>query len=243
MRVPSYDELWRRSHGASHEKIMREEELDKNLNEPGSEHDRVWSNLPWFVNQTLSADEQREAAAHLSSCLTCRRELAGLRTLQNVVAARTLEPRREAALDRLHERMNENTESRRIFPWAAAAVLAIVTGLTALVALNTGLIGSSGGTSAFITLGSRTITMVDDNVASARIVFDQDMTELQLRKLLLAVDAELIDGPTPRGAYTIAFPEIDSSTGMHSAVAVLRESKRVIFVEPIVSIGGSGRED
>jgi hypothetical protein len=140
--------------------------------------------------------------------------------------------------------MVASANPRRVFPWAAAAVLAIVTGLTGMVALNTGLIGSGSGAGAFNTLGSRTIMMVDDNVSRARIVFDRDMTELQLRKLLLAVGAEMIDGPTPRGAYTIAFPEITSSnTDMRSAVAILRESKRVIFVEPIVSIGSSSRED
>ena len=113
-----------------------------------------------------------------------------------------------------------------------------------MVALNTGLIGSGSGAGAFNTLGSRAIMMIDDNVFRARIVFDQDMTELQLRKLLLAVDAEMIGGPTPRGTYTIAFPEITrSNTNMQSAVTILRASKRVIFVEPILSIGGSGRED
>ena len=219
-----------------------DKETSKNLTALGAEHDRVWANLPWFVNATLSAAEQREATVHLSSCLVCHRALAGLRALQNAVTGRTAEPRCEAALDRLHERMVEGANPRRVFPSAAAAVLAIVTGLTGMVALNTGLIGSGDG--AFNTLGSRTIMMVDDNVARARIVFDQDMTELQLRKLLLAVDAEMIDGPTPRGAYTIAFPEITSSnTDMQSAVAILRESKRVIFVEPIVSIGSSSRED
>lgn len=214
-------------------------ETSKNLTALGAEHDRVWANLPWFVNESLSTPEQREAIVHLSSCLVCRRELSGLRALQNAITGRTAEPRREAALDRLHERMVASAIPRRIFPWAAAAVLTIVTGLAGMVALNTGLSGSGSGAGAFNTLGSRAITMIDDNVFTARILFDQDMTELQLRKLLLAVGAEMIDGPTPRGAYTIAFPELTSNNDMQSAVTILRASKRVIFVEPILSIGGS----
>ena len=217
--------------------------LDDGVALLGAEHDRVWSNLPWFVNQTLNADEQNEAAAHLSICLVCRRELNGLNALQNAVTARTSEPRCEAALNRLHERMNESAERSRVIPWAAAAVLAIVTGLTGVMAFNTGLIGTGGSNGAFITLGARTIMMVDDDIARARIVFEQDMTELQLRKLLLSMDAELIDGPTPRGAYTIALPKLIDNAELHGAVAKLRESKRVIFVEPIVPIGASRRED
>ena len=111
------------------------------------------------------------------------------------------------------------------------------------MAVNTGLIGSTDGTGDYLTLGARTVVMGDDDVAKARIVFDQDMTELQLRKLLLAVDAELIDGPTPRGAYTIALPSITGSLEQQSAVEKLRESKRVIFVEPVVAIGASRQQN
>jgi hypothetical protein len=96
----------------------------------------------------------------------------------------------------------------RAYPWAAAAVLVIVTGLAGLINLNSGLTGDAQGTNRYITLGSRTIELVDEQIITARIVFDQDVTELQLRELLLLAQAELIDGPTPRGAYTITLPKV-----------------------------------
>jgi anti-sigma factor RsiW len=38
--------------------------------------DKARELIPWYVNGTLSGDEGREIAAHLSSCPSCREELA-----------------------------------------------------------------------------------------------------------------------------------------------------------------------
>jgi len=217
--------------------------LEMGLDAHDREHGRVWSTLPWFVNGTLNDDECRDVETHLSVCLVCRREAAALRALAEAVASRTLEPKCEAALDRLHERLDDTSRPGLVFPWAGAAVLAVITGLAGLVAVNTGLVGSGAQANVYNTLGVRTIEVLDDARPKARIVFDQDMTEWQLRELLLAVDAELIDGPTPRGAYTIAMPHVSRSEDVRAAVAKLRQSNRVIFVEPIVAVAGQRGKD
>jgi hypothetical protein len=206
-------------------------------------HARVWPNLPWFVNGTLEAGERRDTESHLATCLVCRREATALGALQDSVASPALDPRCEAALGRLHERIEENERGARVFPRAAAAVLIIVTGLTGLVAMHTGSIGSRDGGKAYRTLGARSIALDRDNVPRARIVFEQDVTERQLRELLLAVDAELIDGPTPRGTYTIAMPRITRIEDLHAAMTNLRQSKRVIFVEPVAYPGSERSGD
>jgi hypothetical protein len=198
-----------------------------------AEHERVWSTLPWLVNGTLSVVEQQRVERHSSTCLVCRREVLALGALREAMASRTLEPKCETALVRLHERI-DNDAAGRIFPWAAAAVLAVVTGLVGLAAINIGLIPLRDQDNAYSTLGARSIELDDDTVAKARIVFEHDVTERQLRELLLAFDAELIDGPTPRGAYTIGMPRVTRSEELQAVVASLRQSKRVIFVEPVV---------
>jgi predicted anti-sigma-YlaC factor YlaD len=38
--------------------------------------DKVRELIPWYVNKTLTGDEAREVASHLTSCPTCREELA-----------------------------------------------------------------------------------------------------------------------------------------------------------------------
>jgi hypothetical protein len=212
-------------------------DFENTLNAYDAEHDRVWSNLPWFVNQSLAAEEHDEAKTHLSTCLVCRREVVGLNALQEAISTRRSDPKCESALDRLHERLDGSESHTREFPWAAAAVLVIVTGLAGIINLNSGLTGDPIGTNAYSTLGARSIEMIDENIVTARIVFDQDITELQLRELLLSAQVELIDGPTPRGAYTIVLPDVRRGADLQSAVGKLRGSKRVLFVEPIVGIG------
>jgi len=38
-------------------------------------HDDVWILLPWYVNQTLSDEQQEMVEGHLKVCGTCRRAL------------------------------------------------------------------------------------------------------------------------------------------------------------------------
>lgn len=202
-----------------------------------AQHDRVWENLPWFANNTLGDEERRESASHLSICLVCRREVDGLKALHEAMASRNLEPQCESALDRLHERLDESTRATPAVPWAAAAVLAIVTGLAGLININSGLMGSVSGNNAYMTLGARTTQLIDNKIVTARIVFDEGVTEFQLRELLLSAEAEMVDGPTARGAYTIAMPKVRRGEDLQAAVAKLRDSDRVLFVEPIIGLG------
>jgi hypothetical protein len=218
-------------------------DLKSGVDRLDAEHEQVWLNLPWYVNDTLAAPEHAAAQKHLSVCLVCRREAAALRSMQRVLVARTLDPQCEAALQRLNARLDRNAAGERLFPWAAAAVLVLVTGLTGLVGLNTGLGGKTETNKAYITLGTRTTEMADTSFVTARIVFDHDVTELQMRKLLLAADAELVDGPTTRGAYTIALSAASASDDLQAALSILRESKQVLFVEPIIAVGASRRPE
>ncbi|MGR9089020.1 MAG: anti-sigma factor family protein [Gammaproteobacteria bacterium] len=208
-----------------------------------AEHERAALNLPWYVNGTLNEAEQADVRAHLAQCLVCRRELAALQVLSSAVAARTREPRTEAALARIHERCDDRSAQRRLFPWTAAAVLVIVAGLAGFVGINTGLLGSGSGHHGYLTLGARSINAPDVALVTARIVFGHGVTERQLRELLLDAQAELIDGPTPRGAYTIALPRVSRDDDLQQAVAALRASERVLFVEPVVSVRQRPRAD
>jgi len=206
-------------------------------------HDEVSLNLPWYVNGTLSGLERAAVEQHLRVCLPCRRESIALGALHEAVTARTCEPQCEAALGRLHQRLDEEQAEASYFPWAAAAVLVIVAGLAGFVGVNSGLIRGNESGSAYSTLGARTVKMVDTPVVTARIVFDHDITELQLRNLLLAADAELVDGPTKLGAYTIVLTKATPGDDLQAAVRTLRESKQVLFVEPIVAIGSQRSAD
>lgn len=217
--------------------------LPDSLAEYDAEHERVALDLPWHVNGTLSEAEQAGVRAHLAHCLVCRRELAALKALSSAVTIRSREPRAEAALARIHERFDDRSAQRRLFPWAAAAVLVAVAGLAGFVGINTGLLGDGKGNDGYLTLGVRSMDAPDLPLVTARIVFDHGVTERQLRDLLLDAEAELIDGPTPRGAYTIALPRVSRGDDLQQAVAALRASERVLFVEPILSVRQRRRAD
>ena len=205
------------------------------------EHIQVSRVLPWYVNGTLDDAERATVTEHLASCLRCRREIALLKTLQSTIISHEVDPQCEAALTRLHARIETAAAPRASFPWAAAAVLVIVAGVAAVAMVNSGFTKANN---TYVTLGARAIAVDEsDRMFKARIVFDQDLTELQLRQLLLGSHAELIDGPTERGTYTIALPAIRDASELHTTLARLRLSRRVIFVEPIVSLGARDPRD
>lgn len=208
-----------------------------------AEHERVMLDLPWYVNGTLSESGQASVGAHLARCLVCRRELAALNALSSAVTSRVREPRAEAALARIHARFDDESTRRRLFPWAAAAVLVIVAGLAGFVGINTGLLGGSAGNTGYLTLGARSVDARENSLVTARIVFGHGVTERQLRETLLDAEAELIDGPTPRGAYTIGLPQVARGDDLQQAVAALRASDRVLFVEPIIAPPQRSRTD
>ena len=41
----------------------------------GSEHQKVWSLLPWYVNHSLESVEHEFVESHVKACIACRIEL------------------------------------------------------------------------------------------------------------------------------------------------------------------------
>ena len=57
------------------------EYVEASVTEAETEHDLVWSILPWYVNGSLTGAERTRVDAHLKECLSCRREFAALKIL------------------------------------------------------------------------------------------------------------------------------------------------------------------
>jgi hypothetical protein len=195
-----------------------------------AEHNRVSALLPWYTNHSLPPEEARSIEVHLNRCLVCRRDFELLRVLGQQMSCRRLDPQCEAALERLHVRLD--TEGFPI-PWAAAAVLVLVAGFFMLVSHNAGLSPLGETPTNYTTLGVRPINTVAREVPSARIVFDENVREQEFRQLLMSIDAEVTDGPSSIGAYSIALPRVRTAADQASAFAQLRASDAVIFLEPI----------
>ena len=196
-----------------------------------AEHQAVWAILPWHVNGTLRGAEAARVDTHLKRCLVCRREIDLLGRLAQYTAEPRLNVECEDALRRLTLRIEQKRHARQM-PWAAAAMLMVVTGLLGWVADNT-----DTSTAWLRNAGYSMLNQPREPVAAAhapkvRLVFYDDVTERQLRALLLAVGADVVEGPTPQGVYTLAFAHSTSPNAVVEAIRKLRYSGRVIFAEP-----------
>ncbi len=194
-------------------------------------HERCLTLLPWWINGTLVGAERALVESHLRGCSACQREDAQLRVLAAHVRADGADSRCEDALRRLHAKLEQPLARRTAQPWAAAAVLVLICGLSGLSArhaeTNMAWLRNMG-----LNRMHQSVVMSGDTQATtARLVFYNDITEGQLRALLLSVGAELIEGPTERGVYTVALGRGRSQAQKAEALAQLRHSGQVVYAE------------
>lgn len=197
-----------------------------------SEHDKVWSLLPWLINNSLSSVERALVEAHLKECLSCRRESLGLKALANHIAKPVAKDECETALRRLTQRLDHTLQRPRQLPWAAAAVMVLSVSLMGWLTDNT-----EASTAWLRNAGSIMLSADVTHVSGAggpqvRLAFSDDITERQLRSLVLGVGAVVVEGPTPRGIYTLEFSRDTGADDVMEAIRKLRYSQRVIFAEP-----------
>lgn len=208
-------------------------------------HAEVWALLPWLVNRSLRAEEEALARGHLETCLPCRREAALLETLALHTRAPGQDAECEAALRRLNRRIASAPSVPRAIPWTAAAVLALCTTLVAWAA------GNAHQSTAWLRNAGVSWSQaegdasVDDPLGpQVSLVFHEDVTERELRSIVLAVGAVVIEGPTPDGRYRLAFLRQMSPGELLEALRQLRYAWQVLYAEPVFSttrISSTGR--
>lgn len=208
-------------------------------------HREAWELIPWYVNGSLDGGDLERLEEHLSVCDTCRREVAfEERWAREIRASEELVYTPERAFAELRGRLaaprsagSGATSGRgmtsRTSWWRRAtgsgstalrvAVLAQAAAIVALV----GVLWLQPTAPRFRTVsdvGSETTVAG----AAIRVVFRDDVTETEMRDLLLESGLHFADGPSPRGVYTLAVvPE-----RRDAAVAALRTSGRVLLAEP-----------
>lgn len=201
-----------------------------------TEHDSVQRLLPWHVNETLSQRESDRVEAHLAECEECREELAFERKLARGVASLPLDV--EDGWKTMERRMAETAPTKAAgapmrmfrrsvpFGWAAAASLAASVAVAVVVM---GLQPRAVSQQTYHTLGSPGAA-TDGQVV---VLFKPDTTEQQMRVILSAQDARLVDGPTAAGAYVLHVDNGDPAR----AIDALRQSSQVVLAEPLTSDG------
>jgi anti-sigma factor RsiW len=193
--------------------------------------------LPWYVNGTLDAAERAFVESHVAQCDRCRADIARLRTIADDIRGFDVDPGRELALDRLSTRLDAADAREMAYPpvharrrgrsalWNDARVL------RALVVLQVGALAALGA------IGLRTVPDVEYRTLAAPaastdrgrliVAFDSAQPEIVIRRVLVAADARVVDGPTGDGLYVI-----EVSAARASAVAdQLRQSSAVMRVD------------
>ena len=190
----------------------------------GHAHRDVERLLPWYANATLDDEDIVLVEAHLEHCEPCRAELAAMRAVIDAgkathVHAQAREDARDAdhAWSHMRQRLHAARRApstrfdfsrvrdgwRGSAPWmriALAAQCAAVVVLAAFV-LRT---EPAPPPQTFHTLSATPSPVSSQD--TLLVVFDPRLTDAQLRELLGANHARIVDGPNATGAFLVATP-------------------------------------
>jgi anti-sigma-K factor RskA len=193
----------------------------------GRSHRDVERLLPWYVNATLDAGERDLVRQHLADCAHCRSEVAALRALVGAGAEDTVEPDDARALDRdwsrlrvrLHAQRREASRSsvhrmrtgwRTSAKWMRVALAAQVCVVAVLAVFLMRTERAPSTDAASFDAPYRTLSATSSPIPSndtMLVVFDPRLTDAQLRELLGANHARIVDGPNAAGAFLVAAPQ------------------------------------
>ncbi|MGH8592913.1 MAG: zf-HC2 domain-containing protein [Gammaproteobacteria bacterium] len=222
---------------------------------PHTAHHDVWLLLPWYVNGTLEGRELDLVQQHLQVCITCRKELAVQQRLAETIRnSKIIALSPQIAFSRLRERIGSGAQSlkaqtrgwrslhrrcsdgwarlsRGSLPRRAAIALSLP------VLLIIGLVLSARLWLAPVNVEPKYHTLANPGSLPApkeneiRVVFAETVNQEQIEQLVLAVDAQIVDGPSSVGAYTLRVGH-----NLSAAVERLRRDPRVLFAEPALPI-------
>lgn len=212
--------------------------------------------LPWFVTGSLSEDEMRLVQTFIDNGEIKVEELDELAMLQEVVHEQTAdEPVYDAAIldralvqidameargegDRKSSATTRETSPRRFAAWLADvttafqwqrtpvfARAAIVGQLALVAALTVALVfGSAGEKDPEFT------TVSGAQIGDLHVRFAPNVTESQVRALLLDVGGNIVEGPTALGLYTI---DLADSVVEADAIAAIKGSGFTVYLQPV----------
>jgi hypothetical protein len=228
---------------------------------PLGAHGECWNLLPWIANESAAAKDVARVEAHLHDCRECQEELEFQRQLRNAIRSEeavVLAP--QTSLQKLMQRIDtvadmdddeqeiapaavvepiaiarrEPARWSRWLPIAAAVQGIAIAGL--LAALWTQSQSRDDLTAArYSMLTTPTATVTHGPVI--RVVFAGDIALDDMNRVLRAIDAQVIAGPSEAGVYTLglAAGAADKSGGVEKAIAQLRADDHVMFAERAVA--------
>lgn len=218
-----------------------------------SDHDEVLLLLPWFANSTLDKADLEKVRNHLKVCLTCRRELASFEMLaSNLEREPAWESSYKPSFERLMVKIRQEQGAATamagsvprqrwlerlggwIAQWAAPRYLVPALATVTVAAVVPFLLRSEGVGSwpepvyQTLAMPGSMAKFADSDV---QVVFSDGVSRQEITGLIAAVQGELLEGPSPRGIYTV---RIRSGRDLQASLAQLRQDERVVFAEPVL---------
>jgi hypothetical protein len=177
--------------------------------------------LPWYINGSLSEQEQQEVELHLQQCSECRDEVELLQAMQSVAKQPSESLPSQFAWHRLQRDMRQDTQTSPAKPrrWglslAAAAAVAVIA-IQGVLLLN--------------------ISQQDNYQLAGhelegvvlQVRFNPDATEQAIREALQGIDAEIVTGPGAAGVYRIHVGDHESERDLQNKINQLRQNREVI---------------
>ena len=203
-------------------------------------HDAAAELLPWLANDSLPDDEKGRVLAHALSCVVCRKDLAELEALRDTVTAGAIDADTPPVdMRRINQRIDAYMEKRRRIPraletlgaflsspWKAAAVLQAAV----ILVLFAVLLGQQSEPPQYTTLTDEAPLPPGDYL---RIVVSTEPGAGDFAALLERHGLALVEGPSPRGVATVAFPQDVSREQRQTVVRTLSEHPMLRFVQPL----------
>ncbi len=232
---------------------MSSKVLDRGGLDPSAlDHGEASLLLPWLGTDRLAQPELERLLDHLKVCALCRAELRDLGDLgrfaelaerEEAPDASAIERRLAGVLGKLEARPSSRSERPARHPaawgWRRAlplAALLVVAGGLLFLRGDGGEAATPGGPAEYKTLSDPAPAAPEAGPA-LRVVVADACSQAELRRWLLAADAEIRGGPSRLGVYTIALPAGAGPAAVDGTIAAWRGLPCFSFVEKAVASG------
>jgi len=191
------------------------------MSESDTDNRRVEELLPWYVNGTLTADEEREVREYLRGNEAAEREVGWLKQIRQAVQTQELRSPGSFGLRRLRASLAREPAAKarpdgrgRWMPLAAAAAITVIVVQGAL------LVQSHYQSAVYEPAGT------SETGPLIQVRFEPGATERQIRTLLADAGLEIVAGPSASGVYRLAPLATDANLGQ--LVERLRRRDQII---------------
>lgn len=211
-------------------------------------HRHIIEILPWYANGSLDPLEAVEVEAHLAVCPRCQKELQWCRDIAHSV--QTMDDPEwvpsPGHFDSLIEKVNASSSAQgRVMAWRDRFTLFVRSirqspaEMRWMLAMQTVAVVLLAGALIVLmpyqqpeyyqTLSSPTKADPND-VPRVQIALSEDTKEKEIRSLLLAMHASIVQGPNSLGVYVVALPK-HSPSQLAQVLGELRAHPKVRFAE------------